>query len=81
MSYSRWSNGPWYAFYNTDDMFSLWYNLDYIQDWTYDECLQLVAQDIKNYYVCTDLEAEEGIEYVLKFIKDYKERNELSKKI
>lgn len=81
MSYSRWGSSHWYAFYNVENTLSLWYDMNYTQDWTYSECLSLTASDIKNYYLCTDQEAKEAMQYVLKFIKHYKEDNELGKQI
>jgi hypothetical protein len=81
MSYSRWSNSSWYSFYNVENTLSLWYNMNNLQDWTYEECLSLTETNIINYYKCTQGEAQEAMQYVLKFIKHYKERNELSKKI
>jgi hypothetical protein len=78
MSYSRWNNSSWYSFYNVENTLSLWYDMNNLHDWTYYECLTLTETDIVNHYSCTQGEAQEAMQYVLKYIKHYKEFNELN---
>ena len=78
MSYSRWSDSHWYAFYNENGKLSLWYNMDHIIDWEYDELIEIMDQNPKlipsyfmELYSCTLEEAEEAMVYIEQFIKDY----------
>ena len=78
MSYARWSNSSWYAFYNVNGKLSLWYNIDKTIDWEYEELIELMEQDptkisifIMELYKCTEAEAVEAITYIKSFIEDY----------
>jgi len=78
MSYARWSNSSWYAFYNVNGKLSLWYNIDKTIDWEYEELIELMEQDpvkiptfIMEIYKCTEAEAVEAITYIKSFIEDY----------
>ena len=78
MSYSRWSNSPWYSFYNVNGKLSLWYDMEHTIDWEHDELVEIMAQDpekiplfFKEVYTCSLEEAKEAIEYIKLFIEDY----------
>ena len=78
MSYARWSNSTWYAFYNCNGKLSLWYDMDHIIDWEYEDLIELMEQDptkisifIMELYKCTEAEAVEAITYIKSFIEDY----------
>lgn len=78
MSYSRWSNSSWYAFYNVNGALSLWYSMDKTIDWEYDsvvDCLALDAPErnlcIIEIYACSEAEAIEAAEYMERFVEDY----------
>jgi len=45
MSYARWSNSCWYAFYNVNGCLSLWYDIDTTIDWEYKELTEIMKQD------------------------------------
>ena len=78
MSYSRWSNSPWYSFWNTcsgptrgEQVLSLWYTIDYCKEWTYDELKSLDLSDLMNEY--PGVRYEEIIEakkYIDAFVAD-----------
>lgn len=77
MSYSRWSNSSWYSFYNVNGNLSLWYDMDHIIDFTYDEVAYMLEQEdkipefLKSVYECTEEEAIEAIQYMKYFAEDY----------
>lgn len=78
MSYARWSNSSWYAFYNVNGKLSLWYDLENTIDWEYDELKDIMGQDpvkipqfFSAVYKCTDAEANEAIKYINMFIEEY----------
>lgn len=71
MSYARWSNSCWYAFYNVNGHLSLWYDMDHIIDIPYDDALDVTKEDIQRVYGCTEEEAEEAMEYIGYYIEDY----------
>jgi hypothetical protein len=78
MSYARWSNSAWYAFYNVNGKLSLWYSTEKTIDWEYDELVWMmehpvekVAAALIEVYKCTELEAAEAVQYIESFIKDY----------
>jgi len=78
MSYSRWSNSSWYAFYNVNGALSLWYSMDKTIDWEYDavvDCLALDAPErnlsIIETYACSEAEAIEAVGYMARFVEDY----------
>lgn len=78
MSYSRWSNSCWYSFYNVNGKLSLWYDMEHIIDWEYDELVEIMQQDpekiplfFKEVYTCSLDEANEAVEYIKMFIEDY----------
>jgi hypothetical protein len=82
MSYARWSNSCWYAFYNVNGKLSLWYDMDHIIDWEYEELTEVMEQDpekiplfFMEMYKCSEEEAKEAIEYVKYFIEDAREEN------
>jgi hypothetical protein len=71
MSYSRWSDSAWYAFYNVNGCLSLWYDMNHTIDIRYEEALTINKEDILRVYGCTDEEAEEAMKYVGYFLEDY----------
>lgn len=78
MSYARWSNSAWYAFHNVNGKLSLWYDMDHIIDWEYDELVEIMKQDpekipffFAGVYDCTDEEAKEALHYIEMYIEDY----------
>lgn len=71
MSYSRWSNSCWYAFYNVNGCLSLWYDLDHTIDLTYEECKTMTADNLIKIYNCSPQEATEALEYVGFFVDEY----------
>ena len=82
MSYARWSNSSWYAFYNVNGKLSLWYDMENTLDWEYEELTDIMKQDpekiplfFMEMYKCTEGEAKEAIEYVKYFIEDAREEN------
>ena len=78
MSYSRWSFSVWYSFWNgansgnskDEQILSLWYSIDKTIDWVYSELVDITAEDIQRRYRCEIEDAEEGMDYVKRFIKD-----------
>jgi len=71
MSYARWSNSSWYAFYNVNGCLSLWYDMDHTFDIPYEDALDITKEDILLNYNCTESEADEAMTYVRYFIEDY----------
>ena len=78
MSYARWSNSSWYAFYNVNGKLSLWYSMDKTIDWEYEELIYIMQQDPEKIplffmavYECTVEEAEEAMTYIKNYIEDY----------
>lgn len=78
MSYSRWSNSPWYTFWNVcsgptkgEQVLSLWYTLDHCKDWTYDDLKSMDLSDLMIEYpgVRYD-EIMEAKKYIDAFISD-----------
>lgn len=76
MSYARWSDSSWYAFYNVNGCLSLWYDMEHTIDIPYEEALTITKEDIIMVYKCTDEEAEEAMKYVGYFLKDYDPKDE-----
>lgn len=78
MSYARWSNSAWYAFYNVNGKLSLWYDMDHTIDLEYDDLMEfkqyedeaLITQLIL-IYECTRVEAVEAIQYINQYLEDY----------
>jgi hypothetical protein len=78
MSYARWSNSAWYAFYNVNGKLSLWYDMDHTIDLEYDDLMEskqyedesLITQLILM-YECTREEAIEAIQYINMYLEDY----------
>ena len=78
MSYSRWSFSVWYSFWNgansgkskDEQVLSLWYSMDKTIDWMYSDLVDITAEDIQRRYRCEIEDAEEGMDYVKRFIKD-----------
>lgn len=78
MSYARWSNSAWYAFYNVNGKLSLWYSMDKTIDIEYQDLLEfkqyedeaLITQLIL-VYECTRDEAIEAIQYIDQYLEDY----------
>ena len=78
MSYSRWSFSVWYSFWNSassgkskdEQVFSLWYSMDKTIDWVYADLVDITAEDIQRRYRCEIEDAEEGMDYVKRFIED-----------
>ena len=77
MSYARWSNSCWYAFYNVNGKLSLWYDMDHIIDISYEEISDMLKQEEKipefliGVYGCTEAEAHEAITYMKYFAEEY----------
>ena len=90
MSYARWSNSAWYAFYNVNGKLSLWYDMDHTIDLEYDDLMEfkqyedeaLITQLILTYQ-CTREEAIEAIQYINMYLEDYdpKDREEYEKEV
>lgn len=83
MSYARWSNSAWYAFYNCNGKLSLWYDMEHIIDWDYDALVELkeyedeaTIAELIVAYDCTRDEATEALRYIDYFIEDYKEQED-----
>ena len=78
MSYARWGNSAWYAFYNVNGKLSLWYDMDHTIDFEYEDLMEfkqyedevLIAQLIL-VYECTRNEAIEAIQYINQYLEDY----------
>ena len=78
MSYARWSNSSWYAFYNVNGKLSLWYDMDHTIDLEYEDLMEfkqyedeaLITQLILM-YECTREEAIEAIQYINMYLEDY----------
>jgi hypothetical protein len=80
MSYARWSNSCWYAFYNANGKLSLWYDMDHTFDWDYDdliECMEYAEMKtvLIERYGCTEPEADEALKYINYFIEDYEDES------
>ena len=71
MSYARWSNSSWYAFYNVNGKLSLWYDMDHTIDIDYEDCKTITAEEIQAVYGCTEEEAAEAMQYIGYFMEDY----------
>ena len=77
MSYSRWSNSVWYAFYNTENKLSLWYDMDNLLEWDYHDLVDMITDEetcceqLVLLYDCTLAEAQEALDYIDDFICDY----------
>lgn len=71
MSYARWSNSAWYAFYNVNGKLSLWYDMDHCYDLTYEDCQGATEKTLVEVYGCTEAEAREAMAYISYFIEDY----------
>jgi hypothetical protein len=71
MSYARWSDSSWYAFYNENGMLSLWYDIDHTYNITFEEASEITEEEIQKFYGCTEDEAKEAMTYVQMFIQDY----------
>lgn len=71
MSYARWSNSSWYAFYNVNGKLSLWYDMDHTIDIDYEDCKDITAEEIQAVYGCTEEEAAEAMRYIGYFMEDY----------
>jgi hypothetical protein len=78
MSYARWSNSSWYAFYNVNGKLSLWYDMENTLDWEYEELTDIMKQDpekiplfFMEVYKCTEEEAKEALTYIGYFIEEY----------
>jgi hypothetical protein len=75
MSYARWSNSAWYAFYNVNGCLSLWYSMDKTIDIPYEDALTITKEDVMMVYECSEEEAEEAMKYVGRFLEDYDPKN------
>jgi hypothetical protein len=71
MSYARWSNSAWYAFYNVNGCLSLWYSMDKTIDIPYEDALDITKEELIAVYECTDAEAVEAMTYIKSYIEDY----------
>jgi hypothetical protein len=78
MSYARWSNSAWYAFYNVNGNLSLWYDMEHTIDWEFEELVDIMKQDpekiplfFSEVYKCTIEEAKEAMGYIQMYIEDY----------
>lgn len=83
MSYARWSNSAWYAFYNVNGCLSLWYDMEHTIDIPYENALTITKEDVKMVYGCSEEEAEEAMKYVSIFLEDYdpKDKEEYEKEM
>lgn len=90
MSYARWSNSHWYAFYNVNGKLSLWYDIEHTFDWEYEVLSDLLQYEdeamiteLVLVYDCTRDEAKEAVEYVKRFVEDYdpKDKEEYQKEV
>jgi hypothetical protein len=89
MSYARWSNSSWYAFYNVNGKLSLWYDMDTTIDLPYDEVSHMLTMEekipefLKEVYKCTEEEAIEAIQYMKYYVEDYdpKDSEEYNKEL
>ncbi len=78
MSYSRWSNSPWYTFWSTssgttreEQILSLWYSMDHQKDWTYQQLKKMDIDDLMIEYPGVPYNAVlEAKKYVDAFIAD-----------
>ena len=80
MSYARWSNSSWYAFYNVNGKLSLWYDMDHTIDWEPEELREVMAQDpekippfFMEIYGCSKEEAQEAMGYIRHYLEEYLE--------
>jgi len=73
MSYARWSNSSWYAFYNVNGCLSLWYDMEHTYDIPYDDAVEITKEDILRIYNCSEQDAQEAMTYVQYFIEDYED--------
>jgi ferritin len=80
MSYSRWGGSVWYSFYNCSSgntrdtqVLSLWYSMDHIIDWLYEDLHDVTAASIVEMYKCTDAEAAEAMQIIGWFMADVEE--------
>jgi hypothetical protein len=80
MSYSRWSNSVWYSYWSCysgptvkEQVLCLLHKGGVRKDWTLEELVDLRVSDIKNFYDCPIIEAEEAAAYVEQFIADMSE--------
>ena len=71
MSYARWSDSAWYAFYNVNGSLSLWYSIDKTIDIPYEDALDITKEELIAVYECTDEEATEAMTYIKSYIEDY----------
>ena len=71
MSYARWSDSAWYAFYNVNGCLSLWYSIDKTIDIPYEDALDITMEELIAVYECTDAEAVEAMTYIKSYIEDY----------
>lgn len=53
MAYTRWSNSSWYSFWRSDSdpskeqqVLCLWYHIDLMKDWTYQQLKEMSIEDI-----------------------------------
>ena len=76
MSYARWSNSSWYAFYNVNGCLSLWYDMEHTIDIPYEDALTITKEDVMMVYECSEEEAEEAMKYVGLFLEDYDPKDE-----
>ena len=90
MSYARWSNSCWYAFYNVNGKLSLWYDMDKTIDWEHEELTEIMEQDpekiplfFMEVYKCTEEEAKEALTYIGHYLEDYdpKDSEEYNKEV
>jgi hypothetical protein len=76
MSYARWSNSSWYAFYNVNGCLSLWYDMEHTINIPYKDALTITKEDVMMMYECSEEEAEEAMKYVGLFLEDYDPKDE-----
>lgn len=78
MSYSRWSNSPWYTFWSTssndikeEQILCLWYSMDHQKDWTYQQLKGMDIDDLMLEYSGVPYnEVLEAKKYIDMFISD-----------
>lgn len=78
MSYSRWGESSWYAFWNAnsgdtrdEQVLCLWYSLDETYDWTYADLVNITVADILDAYKhVSEDDAVYAYKIVQRFLKD-----------
>lgn len=78
MSYTRWSNSSWYSFWSDgsgktkeSQVLALWYNMDLMKDWSYEELKDMDIADLTMAYPgVPHNDIVEAMNIVKMFLKD-----------